>query len=121
MANPTDKLFGKRGDAAKILAQVEGQVDGQAMSAEQLKKAQEKMAADSAANDMLEAAGCCEEVITYLNEVWNERGFTPEQRVFCIALVTVNLREHLPEDKGGKAMFDRVAYEAKKYYDSNKS
>lgn len=68
----------------------------------------------------LEAAGFAEEIIKWLNERFNEREFDPAQRVFSVALATVNLREHLPEEKGGKALFDREAYRAKLYYDKNK-
>jgi hypothetical protein len=40
--------------------------------------------------------------------------------VFALALATINFREGTPPEFGGKEMFDRVAHEARKYYDTNK-
>ena len=68
----------------------------------------------------LEAAGHSEAVIAWLNEQWADRGFSVEQCIFSLALVTINYRESLPEKYGGKAMFDNVAAEARKYYDANR-
>jgi hypothetical protein len=89
-------------------------------SPEVIEAAKRKMAADSMNDHALEAAGHSEAVIAWLNEQWADRGFSPEQCVFALALVTINYRESLPEKYGGKAMFDRVASEARKYYDANK-
>lgn len=75
----------------------------------------------SAMNDhALEAAGNAEDLIAMLQQEWANRGFTPEQSVFALALVTINFREGMPPQYGGKEMFDRVAAEARKYYDANK-
>lgn len=67
-----------------------------------------------------EAAGNAEEVIRHLTATWQAEGFTPEQCVFALALVTINYRETIPDTLGGKAMFDRIAGEARIYYDANK-
>lgn len=118
MSTDPSKLFGQRGEADRILAEARAggdRVPGQTMSEESMKKAQERLA--NAANDhQQEAAKAAEEIIDHLNRYWNEREFTPEQRIFSIALATVNLRQHFPADKGGKDEFDRVAYEANKYW-----
>lgn len=89
-------------------------------SPENLATAQKVLEAKTSREHTLEAAGNAEEVIRYLQEAWGERGFTPEQCVFALALVTINFRESTPEKFGGKAMFDRVCGEAKAYYDANK-
>jgi hypothetical protein len=95
------------------------------MSKEQLEKAERLRAEHAAATDIPTAAGFTEEILHYLNQVWNERSFTPEQRVFSIALVTINLRESIPDKfpggtPGGKEMFDRVCAAAREYYDQHK-
>lgn len=75
----------------------------------------------SATNDhLLEAAGNAEDIVSYLQQDWASRGFSPEQCVFALALATINFRETMPENFGGKEMFDRVAHEAHKYYQANK-
>lgn len=89
-------------------------------SPESLEAAKRKMAADAMNDHALEAAGNSEHIIKWLNEQWGEMGFSPEQCVFALALVTINYRESLPEKYGGKTMFDRVAAEARKYYDANR-
>lgn len=112
--------FGNQGDAEQLLrdARARGeQVAGQQRSAESTQKMQEILA-KAPLNDQDEAAGFAEEIIEMLNNAWNERQFTPEQRIFSIALATVNFRQHYPEDKGGKDEFDRVAHEAHKYFHS---
>lgn len=93
---------------------------GQERSAENLAAAQNIIDAKSVNEHTAEAAGNAEEVIKTLNEMWSERGFSPEQCVFALALVTINYRETVPEKFGGKAMFDRVAASAREYYDANK-
>ena len=40
--------------------------------------------------------------------------------MFALALATINFRETVPEDNGGKEAFDQVAHAARKYYDQNK-
>lgn len=85
-----------------------------------LEAAQRKMAADAMNDHALEAAGNAEKIIALLNAQWGEQGFTPEQCVFALALATINYREGMPAQYGGKAMFDRVAAEARKYYDANR-
>ena len=67
-----------------------------------------------------EASEEAENIVRTIASRWSERGFTPEQCVWSLALATINFRESIPESFGGKAMFDRVAYEAKQYYDENK-
>lgn len=113
-------VFGKPGDADKILEKRSGKLAGQSMSDDNRNKASAAIAAAAAEDDTQAAAGFTEEILAYLNEKWNERGFTPEQRVFSIALATVNLRQHFPDSMGGKATFDIVAKTAWEYYDKNK-
>lgn len=90
---------------------------GQTRSDDSMRKAQERMSA-GAEDDQQEAAKAAEDIIAYLNDYWNEREFTPEQRIFSVALATVNLRNTFPEDKGGRTEFDRVAHEALQYWKS---
>lgn len=113
-------MFGKRGEAEKILENAT-KVAGQTMSEANQKKAADAIAAKAAEDDIAEAAGFTEEIVQYLNEEWNERGFSLEQRIFSIALATVNLRQHLPVDVGGKDKFDEVAKAAWAYFEANKS
>jgi hypothetical protein len=88
-------------------------------SPENAQRAQRLMEASAMNEHAIEAARHAEEVVTWLQSEWGERGFTPEQCVFALALATINFREGMPEKYGGKEMFDRVASEAKKYYDAN--
>lgn len=113
-------VFGKPGDADKILEKRSSKIEGQTMSEENRKKASDAIAAAAAEADVQAAAGFTEEILAYLNEEWNDRGFTPEQRIFSIALATVNLRQHFPENLGGKTTFDDVAKKAWEYFDKNK-
>lgn len=89
-------------------------------SAANVEKTRQTIAASAMNEHALEAAANAEDVIHYLGELWGDRGFTPEQCVFALALVTINYREGVPAQFGGKEMFDRVAAEAKKYYDANR-
>lgn len=89
-------------------------------SSASMDKAQKTISARAMDEHALEAASHTEEIIKWLQGEWGERGFTPEQCVFALALATINFRETLPEKHGGKEMFDRVASEARKYYDANK-
>lgn len=116
----TKDLFGKAGDADKILEKRSTRLDGQTMSEDNRKKVASEIAAKAAEDDIIEAAGFTEEIVDFLNKEWNERGFTPEQRIFSAALATVNLRQHFPEERGGKEMFDAVAKTAWEYFAKNK-
>lgn len=94
--------------------------------AENVRKSPEAMAktlnaiqADAMNNDAIEAARSAEIIIEWLQGEWGEKGFTPEQCVFALALATINFRETVPSEYGGKDMFDRVAGEARRYYDKN--
>ncbi len=118
-------LFGRQGDADQLMAQATGKVEGQKMSPERLEQARKQQLAQATTLDTQASAEFTEEIITYLNEMWNARNFTPEQRIFSIALATVNLREQVPPEfpdgtPGGKDMFDRVCRAAREYYDKNK-
>lgn len=108
--------FGQQGDAQRILESAKTRIPGQTMSKEKQTKVQERIAASAEANDASEAATFCEEIVAYLNDGWNAREFTPEQRIFSIALACVNLREHFPVEKGGKEFFDRICSTAKDYW-----
>ena len=117
-------LFGGHGDAAQLLAQATERIDGQTMSKERLERAEELRISQATALDIQGAATFTEEIIAYLNLVWNDRNFTPEQRVFSIALATINLREQVPDvfpdgTPGGREMFDRVCNAARVYYDKH--
>jgi len=116
----TKELFGKSGDTDKILEKRSNRVEGQTMSDENRNKVAAEIAAKAAADDITEAAGFTEEIVAFLNTEWNKRGFTPEQRIFSAALATVNLRQHFPEERGGKEMFDTVAKTAWEYFAKNK-
>ena len=125
MSDDPRPLFGRPGDAEQLMAQATEKAAGQTMSPAQLEKAAKVRMEQAATLDTLEAATFTEEIIAYLNRVWIERNFTPEQRVFSIALVTVNLRETVPDKfpdgtSGGTEMFDRVCMAARAYYDANK-
>jgi hypothetical protein len=113
-------VFGKAGDTDKILEKRSTKVEGQAMSEENRKRAAAAIAAQGAESDILAAAGFTEEIIAFLNKEWNEREFTAEQRIFSVALATVNLRQHYPANLGGKETFDAVAKTAWDYFDKNK-
>lgn len=116
-----EKVFGNRGDAAQLLQLADRAVAGQTMNPTTLAKVQTRMAEDTAAHDTGEAAAFCEELIAWLNAEWNARGFTPEQRIFSVALATINLRQHFPEERGGKDVFDRVSKAAWEYFRDAKS
>lgn len=94
--------------------------EDRAMSKDTLERARRTIEARSMNDHAKEAAANAEEVIKMLTELWGNHGFTPEQCVFALALVTINFRESLPGRYGGKEMFDRVAHEARLYYDANK-
>ena len=89
-------------------------------SPENIEKAKRIIEAGAMNDHALEAAGHVEDVIGFLQEMWSDRGFSPEQCGFTLALVTINFREGVPTKYGGKEMFDRVAAEARKYYDANR-
>lgn len=89
---------------------------GQTISSEHLARQNETAIKQS----QLEAAAFAEKIIEWLNEQFLALDFDVQQRVFSVALATINLREHLPEEKGGKRAFDNIAYAAKQYYDENK-
>lgn len=89
-------------------------LEGQKLTEERLKKAaeaQDKVLAD--VDHIQEADICAQEMLELLPKMWAERGFSPEQSIFAIAMVTVHLRETFP---GGKERFDQVAHEAHKHY-----
>ena len=89
-------------------------------SPQAMDKARQMIEARAMSDHALEAAGNTEEIVRWLQQQWGDRGFTPEQCVFALALATINFRETIPAKHGGKEMFDRVAAEARKYYDANK-
>lgn len=89
-------------------------------SPENMEKARRLIEASGMNDHALEAAQNAETIIQLLQAEWGERGFSPEQCVFALALATINFRESMPDKYGGKEMFDRVAHEAHKYYQANK-
>jgi hypothetical protein len=94
--------------------------EGVSKTPENIDKARRIISAGAMNDHSLEAAAHAESIIRFLQAEWGERGFTPEQCVFSLALATINLREGVPEKYGGKDMFDRIAFEARKYYDANR-
>lgn len=122
----TKELFGQRGESAKILETAKERVTGQTMSKTQLEKAERVRAVTVANDDTAAAAEYTEAIVRDLNEAWNDRNFTPEQRVFSLALATINFREHIPEvfpdgTPAGKAFFDRVCGLAREYFELHRS
>jgi len=89
-------------------------------SPESIDKARRTIEASSMNDHAIEAAANAEEIIQFLTAQWADRGFSPEQCVFSLSLATINFREQTPAKYGGKEMFDRVSYEAHKYYHANK-
>jgi hypothetical protein len=109
----------KRLTAQEILDSDKEKFEGQKMSPKKLEQAQEKMAKRTEQDYLLEAVTFTEETIKWLNEEWNSREFTAEQRVFSLALTFVKLRETFPADKGGIDKFEEVANSAAAYYVKN--
>jgi len=89
------------------------------MSNESLAKAQETLSQRAQSDHQQEAAAFTEEIIRWLNQEWNDREFTPEQRIFSVALATINFRNHFPVDKGGKEFFDKISKTAWEYFAAN--
>jgi hypothetical protein len=89
-------------------------------SDETLKKVKQILDGTKSSAPVDEAAEAVEPAMKALTVLFAERGLDPEQVVFALALLTINFREQMPERIGGKEMFDRVAHEAHKYYQTNK-
>jgi len=109
-------------DADDLLQQAKSsgtQVAGQTMSSGKLDKAKADIAKKSSEEHQLEAAAFTEEIIKWINDQWNDREFTPEQRIFSISLSTINFRNHFPEERGGKEFFDKVSKTAWEYFAAN--
>lgn len=111
--------FGSSGDAKKIMDSATRQIAGQTVTGAQLDKARATIA-NATEDHRAEAAAFTEKTIAWLNDEWNAREFTAEQRIFSVALATINLRQHFPGDRGGKEYFDRVANAAWDYFNTNK-
>jgi hypothetical protein len=80
---------------------------------------QKKLAAATAAEGLQRAAVFTEEIINWLNKRALELDLDPEQRIFAVALATINLRQNFPAERGGKDFFDKVSRSAWEYYDVN--
>ncbi len=78
-------------------------------------KAREELVKKSPEEARDEASDAVEPALRLLNEYWAERGFTPQQIIWCIALVTINMRQSYPD----RAEFDRICGEANAYYKAN--
>ena len=105
--------------AQKILDQVKGQFKGQEVKPEKLVEVMKKRAEQSGKEMQTEAAAFTEEIVKWLNDAWNEREFTPVQRVYSLALAYTNFQKAYPEDKGGPKEFDEIAAAAAEYYREN--
>lgn len=90
-----------------------------ARSAAGIQAQREKIATEAAKNMFDEASGDVEDVLRMLTSRWAEMGFTKEQIVWCVALVTVNMRETFPAANGGQDAFDAICAEAAAYYRKN--
>lgn len=110
MSDKTDKML----EGATVAAR------NQSMSAKSLEKAAATRAAEVEKHDTAEAAQLCEDTVAWLKDTVQDRGLTPEQMFFAIALVTINIRNHFPTDKGGKELFDATAKRAWEYFERNK-
>ncbi len=104
----------------KIMEQAKLQVRDQSMSVESQTKAQAAMMEETAKHDTNEAAQLCEDAIAWLKGEVTERALSPEQLFFAISLVTINIRNHFPTEKGGKELFDACSKRAWDYYERNK-
>lgn len=92
---------------------------GQARTGDRLeaqRKAIERLSPDRVA----EAAANTHEIIRLINAAWQEAELSLEQCVFALCLATINYRNTMPEQHGGKEAFDHIAVEAQEYYDRNK-
>lgn len=107
-------------DVDPLMAGQKKFAEGVTRSPESIAAARKVIEANAANEHLLEAAGNAEDLISYMQQEWASRGFSPEQCVFALALATINFRETMPEAMGGKETFDRVAHEARKYYDAHK-
>jgi isopentenyl diphosphate isomerase/L-lactate dehydrogenase-like FMN-dependent dehydrogenase len=103
-----------------FIAQASMKVDGQATPANLLDAAQAKRAAEVETHDQQEAAQFCEDTIEWMRNEVAVRGLTPEQLFFAVSLVTINLRNHFPQEKGGKELFDSVSKKAWEYFQNAK-
>jgi len=65
------------------------------------------------------AAGLTDGIIQFLNDIALGRSLDPEQRVFGIALMAINMRHHFPPEMGGNEFFDNVGKRAAEYYKAN--
>ena len=92
------------------------QMSGQATDADERQK---KLAAALGTEALQRAAGFTEEIIKWFNKRSLELDLDPEQRIFAIALATINLRQNFPAARGGKDLFDKVARSAWEYHDVN--
>lgn len=109
----------RKSAAQAILEQAKERFDGQTMDPKKLETARQQMAETAGESDQQEAAAFTEEIIRWFNSECNARDFTPEQRVFALALAFINFREGFPEAKGGAAKFKELAQVAANYYKEN--
>lgn len=93
-------------------------LEGQALSSAARKEAEARVDKILASVDhVAEASILAKDVLETLSKMWAERGFSPEQCVFSLALVTIQCRETFPS---GKERFDAVAREAQASYAATK-
>ena len=89
-------------------------VPGQTMNKQALETLERRISAATANDHRDEADRCAEELLSMLQEKWGAAGFTKEQSVFAIAIVTIHLQETFPTDK---EVFDQICAEARQHYD----
>jgi hypothetical protein len=106
----------RRSSVQAILDAAKSKFPGQKLSEETLKKRSDALLSTAGQDHQQEAAAFAEEIVRWLNEMWNERQFTVEQRIFSLCLADINFYEHFPESRGGKKKFDEVYADAKAYF-----
>ncbi len=89
--------------------------EGQTVSQERVDRFVERAAGDH----QTEAVAFGEVILDWLIRGWNAKTFTTEQRIFSLALASINLRRNFPAERGGPELFDRIAQEAWQYFREN--
>lgn len=70
----------------------------------------------NSANHVDEADKFTRAILEFVASAGAERGMSPEQQVFAVAVATVHLRETFP---GGKTRFDEVCRAAQEHYEKD--
>lgn len=84
-----------------------------------LEKRQQRLAGQASKDAEIKAATFTEEILRWLQARQRDLELTPEQLIFAVSLATINMRENVPPERGGKEFFNEWAYRAREYYDAN--